>query len=80
MTPENVIPGGLCFVYAHSIPKEKWQESERSEDRRLVFEEPLKIMAENHLKTAGSLYQRWLCETHEETGVYVHVLTRIPMG
>ena len=78
--PYDIIPGGPCFVYVHSIPKYGEYDSERLRDQTIDFAEPLKIMAENNLKPGGILLQRWLSTTHEEDGrLQVQAVTRIPL-
>ncbi len=75
------IPGGICFVFSHSIPAEY----ERSNETTLLsgkvwsFERPLQLLSDNGHRLRGDLYQRRLCVTHEADGDQVQVLTRIPL-
>lgn len=68
----DAVPGGPCFVYAHSIRHDDM-------DPAADFREPLKIMADNGLRPRGDLYQCRLCDTCEESGVQTQVVTRIPV-
>jgi len=75
----DIVPGGPCFVYAHSIPKYADYDSERLLDQAIDFAEPLRIMKEHGLVPRGVLFQRWLATTHEKEGTQVQVITRIPL-
>lgn len=75
----DMIQGGSCFVYAHSIQRGAETSSVRLDDPAVDFREPLKIMADNGLKPRGDLYQRRFCVTNEEEGPWTQVVTRIPL-
>lgn len=75
----DAVSGGLCFVYAHSLQRCGEFSSSRLSNQAVDFRDPLKIVADNGLKPRGDLYQRWLCETHDDKGIWTQVLTRIPL-